>query len=94
MCRAKVTWWVTVLVRVSIAVMKPHEQSSLGRKGFIWLTLPHHTKFIIKGSRDRNASRAGTPRKELMQRPHAVYWLIPHGFFSLLSHRTHEGQTR
>jgi hypothetical protein len=29
-----------------------------------------------------------------MQRPHAVYWLIPHGFFSLLSHRTHEGQTR
>lgn len=28
-------------VRVTIAVMKPHDQSNLGKKGFIQLTLPH-----------------------------------------------------
>jgi hypothetical protein len=27
---------------VTIAVMKHHEQSNLGRKGFIQLTFPHH----------------------------------------------------
>ena len=31
-----------VSVRVPIAVMKDHDQSNLRRKGFIWLTLPHH----------------------------------------------------
>jgi hypothetical protein len=29
-------------LRVSIAAMKPHDQNNWGRKGFIWLTLPHH----------------------------------------------------
>ena len=32
----------TVLLRVIIAVMKLHNQSNLGRKGFIWFMLPHH----------------------------------------------------
>jgi hypothetical protein len=34
--------WGCVLVRVTIVVMKHHDQSNLGRKGLIWLTLPHH----------------------------------------------------
>ena len=31
------------LVRVTIAVMKHHGQSNVGRKRFIWLTLPHRS---------------------------------------------------
>lgn len=31
-----------VLVRVSSPMMKQHDQRNLGRKGFIWLTLPQH----------------------------------------------------
>jgi hypothetical protein len=37
---------VVVLVRVSVAVMKHHDQSNLGRKGFILLTLPHHSPLL------------------------------------------------
>ena len=29
------------LVRVTVAVLKRHEESNLERRGFIWLTLPH-----------------------------------------------------
>jgi hypothetical protein len=29
-------------LRAMVAAMKRHEQSGLGREGFIWLTLPHH----------------------------------------------------
>ena len=32
----------SVLIRVTTAVMKPHDQSSFGREGFIWLTRTHH----------------------------------------------------
>jgi hypothetical protein len=31
-----------VYVRVTIAVIIHHDQSNLGKRGFIWLTLPHH----------------------------------------------------
>ena len=31
-----------VFIWVSVAVMKHHEQSNLGRKGFLWLALPQH----------------------------------------------------
>jgi hypothetical protein len=41
-----------------IAVMKPMQ---LGKKGFIM--------FIIKGSQDRNSSRALAWRQELLQKP-------------------------
>ena len=44
-------------------------------------------QFIIKRSLDKNSSRAGTWRQELMQRPwkSAAYWLAHHGSLSLLS---------
>jgi hypothetical protein len=47
---------------------------------------------LIKGSQDRNSSRAGTWRQELMQTPWrgAAYWLASHNLFSLLSHRTQD----
>lgn len=46
-----------VLVRVAIAVPKHHDQSKLGRKGFIWLTLPHH-------SPSRKEVRTGTQAEQ------------------------------
>jgi len=69
-----------VLVRVTIAMMKHGDQSNLGRKEFIWLTLPYHQS-PLKGL------RTGTSRQELMQRPwrNAAYWLAPHSLLSLLS---------
>lgn len=33
---------LTVLIRVSIAVMRHHDKNKLGREGLIQLTLPHH----------------------------------------------------
>ena len=32
-----------VCLRVTIAVMKHHDQSNLGRKGFMWLMVLHHS---------------------------------------------------
>lgn len=33
---------MTVIGRIAIAVIKHHEQSYMGRKAFIWLTLLYH----------------------------------------------------
>jgi hypothetical protein len=46
--------WHLSQVKVSIAVTKHHDQSNLRKKGFSWL----------KGSQDRNSSRAETWRQE------------------------------
>ena len=46
-----------VLIRISIAVMKHHNKSNLGRKVFLSLTLPHHSPSLKEakaGSQDRN----------------------------------------
>jgi hypothetical protein len=43
-----------VLLRVTIAVLKNHDQNSLGREGFIWLTLPHHCSSWKYGPGGRN----------------------------------------
>jgi hypothetical protein len=64
------------LVRLTIAMIKLHDQSNLGRKWLIWLTL-NPLQSIIEGSQERNPHRPGTWRHELMQRPPrgAAYWL-------------------
>jgi hypothetical protein len=51
--------------------------------------------FIIKGSQDRDSSRAGTWRQELMQRPWrgAAYWLASPGLLTLLSLEPRNGTT-
>ena len=46
----------TVLVRVSTAMTKHHEQSKPKRKGFIWLTLPHHS-LSLKEVKTRTQTR-------------------------------------
>jgi hypothetical protein len=78
-----------VLVRVTNAVIKYHDQNNLRRKGFILIMLLPQ-QLIFKGSQDRNLSWAGTWRQELKQSPcrGAVCTLAPHGLLILLSHRT------
>ena len=53
----------------------------------IYLTYTSALLFITEGSQDRNSSRAGSWRQELMQRlwRGAAYRLAPRGLVSLLS---------
>jgi hypothetical protein len=75
-----------VLVRVSIAAKKHHDQTPSGG-GKSLFCLHFHTLFIAKGSQNMNSSKVGTWRQELMQRPWrgAAFWLAPCGLLSLLS---------
>jgi hypothetical protein len=74
------------LVRITIAVMKRHNQKQLG-KSRDCLAYTSMLLFIIKGSRNRNSSWAGICRQQLIQRSWRItnYWLICYGFLSLLS---------
>ena len=54
-CRSFVIYILTVLVGVSTAATKHHVQSNLGRKAFIWLTLPYHC-ITAGGSQDRKSN--------------------------------------
>jgi len=56
----------SALVRVTIAVMRHRDRSSLGRRGFTWL--PQHCS-SVKEVRTGTQNRAGIWRQELMQRP-------------------------
>jgi hypothetical protein len=57
------------------AVMKQQDQKQLGEKRVSLASTS--TSVFLKGSQDRNSSRAGTWRQVLMQRPQrgAAYWL-------------------
>jgi hypothetical protein len=62
-------------------------KKQLGRKGFIWLTLPQFQSGLeLKQVR----------KQELMQRPwrDVLYWLASPGLLSLLSYRTQDYQPR
>ena len=65
--------------------MKHHDQKQIGEEK-VYLAYTSTSLFIIKGSQDRNSSRAGTWRQELMQRPwrSAAYWLVSPGLLTLL----------
>jgi hypothetical protein len=59
---------IHVLVRITTAVMKHHDQSKLGRKGVFGLHRYTATSlFILHRSQDRNSNRVGT-WGELMQK--------------------------
>ena len=66
---------------VSIAMMEHHDQSNIGKKGFIWLTLLHH-------SSSSKAVRTGTqtgqePRGRSEAMKGTAYWFAPLGLLSL-----------
>jgi hypothetical protein len=80
-----------VLVRVTLSVMKLHDQKQAGEER-VYLAYISTSLFIIKGSQDRNSNRAGTWRQELMPRLKrgAAHWLALHSLLSLLSYRTQD----
>jgi hypothetical protein len=67
-------------------------KKQLGRKGFIWLTLPHCCSSPRKSGLELKQVR----KQELMQRPwrDVLYWLASPGLLSLLSYRTQDYQPR
>lgn len=68
-------------------LMKYHSLKELGKKGFILLMFPGDNPSISKGSQDRNSSRVGTCRQQMIQRAwmSVIYGLDHHGLLSLLS---------
>jgi hypothetical protein len=80
-----------VSVGVAVAVIEHHDEINLGRNGYA-----STSQFIIKGSQDRNSSRAGTWRQEPRVRPwrDVAYCPVHHGYLNLLSYRTQNHQPR
>ena len=72
------------LVMVTMAAMKHHDQSSVERKGFIWLAFPHCCSALKKvrtGTQGRNL-KAGSDAEAMEG---AGYWFALHSVHSLLS---------
>ena len=74
------------LVGVSIPAQTSWPRSKLGRRGFIWLTLPCCCSSPKKSGLELKQVR----KQELMQRQwrDVLYWLASPGLHSLLSYRT------
>jgi hypothetical protein len=73
----------SLLVRVSITVIKSVTKETWGGKGLFYLVLPSKSPYPRNG---RAETQAG---QELKQKPwrNAAYWLAYRGLLSLLSHR-------
>ena len=71
----------------------PWPKLPLGRKGFIWLTLPNYCPTWCW---DGNSNKAGTWRQEWMQRPWrgAAYWLASNSLLSHLPYRIQDHQPK
>ena len=65
---------LSLLVRVTVAVMRHHDQKQTGEKK-VYLASTSTSLLIIKGSRDRNSNRAGTWSQALRQRPWGACFL-------------------
>lgn len=90
-------FWVNipVLIRVSIATTKHHDQKSkIGGKGLLYYTST--LLFTTEESQDRDSNRAGSGRQELMQRPWrgVACWLASPGLLIPPSYRTQDRQPR
>jgi hypothetical protein len=77
-------------VRVTTAMKNTMTKTAQGGKGLF--SLHFHIAVHHCRKSGRNSNRAGTLRKELMQKSWrgAAYWLAPYGLFSLLSYRTQD----
>ena len=58
----------SILVRVTIVVMKHHDQTQAEEER-IYLTYTFTSQSIAEGSQDRNSNRREAWRQELIQRP-------------------------
>ena len=80
----------SVLVKVTIAVMKYHDQSKLGRKGFVWFALPHQCSSLTEVRAGTHTGRESGGRSGC--RSHEGVLLT--GLLSLLSYRPHNHQPK
>jgi uncharacterized protein Veg len=60
--------WGTMVITVTIAPIEHHDQKQVEEER-VYLAYTYTSLFIIEGGQDRNSSRAGAWRQELMQRP-------------------------
>jgi len=77
---------LTVLVGISTAVIKHHDQKQMGRKGYLLLILPHHRRESGQNTRQK---LGGQKLKQNSWR-NTVHRFTPHGLLSLLSHTTQD----
>ena len=73
-----------MVITVTIAPIEHHDQKQVEEER-VYLAYTYTSLFIIEGGQDRNSSRAGAWRQELMQRPwrSAAYCLVLHGSLNL-----------
>jgi hypothetical protein len=83
----------SVLVRITIAMMKHHGQKQVGEER-VSLTHTSISYSISEGHQGKNSSSSKTWKHELMQRQWrgAADWLAHRGLFSLLSYSTQDHQ--
>ena len=74
-----------VLVRITIAMMKHHNQSKLGRKEFIRLTLLYHSSSLRKSGQEPKQGRNLEVGADERPWRGAAYCLAPPGLLSLPS---------
>jgi hypothetical protein len=68
------------------------KKSKLGRKGFIWRTLPHHCSSQKKSRQELKQGRNLETGANAEAMEGAAYWLAPHGLLSLLAYRNQDHQ--
>lgn len=73
------TKYTSIIVRVTVALMKHHDQKQPGKEDVISLAVPQNRS-------SSKAVRAGThPGQEPMPRRGAAYWLAPGGWLAQLA---------
>ena len=87
------------MLGVSIVVIKHYDQKQLGeeRVFVLFLNLTTSRSYpSTEGNKGKDSSRAGTWRRELMQKPwrDAVHWLAPNGSLSPFSYRAQDHLSR
>ena len=81
---------MSVLVRVTIAVMKHHDQDKLKRKGLIFLTAPYSSSLSKAVKQELTQGKNLEAGADAEATEGSAYWITPHGLLWLLSYRTQD----
>jgi hypothetical protein len=65
-------------------------KSKLGKEGFIWFTVPHHSSSLEEAREETQTGQEPGGRSWCRGHEEVLltYWLVPHGLLNLLSYRT------
>jgi len=75
----------SVLISVTIAATRRHDQKQLGEKGFTWFTyLESYSPLTVAKAGTQTSKEYGGRSWCRGHGKKAAYWLVPHGFLSLL----------